>query len=121
MKEYRRITRGRRAGQVASPWRKGVRPECIHEYGIAELLNVVYDYYDLRPIIDENAVRKAYTEIAGEMISKLTKSVSFKDGVLTLKFDTATLRQEVFYRRSSLMEKINEKLPEPIVKEINVY
>ena len=121
MKEYRRITRGRRAGQVASSWRKGVRPECIHEYGIAELLNVVYDYYDLRPIMDENAVRKAYNEVAGELVSKLTQSVSFKDGVLTLKFDTATLRQEVFYRRTSLMEKINASIGRDLVKEVRVY
>lgn len=121
MKPYRRITRGRRAGQVASPWRKNVRPECIHEYGIAELLNVVYDYYDLRPAIDENAVRNAYREIAGDLISKLTPSISFKDGVLTLRIDVASLRQEVFYRRSNLILKINQRLGRPLVKEVRVY
>lgn len=121
MKEYRRITHGRRAGQVASPWRPGVRPECMHEYGIAELLNVVYDYYDLRPAIDENAVLNAYKEIAGDLIAKLTPSVTFADGILTLKIDVASLRQEIFYRRSSLMEKINAHVGRPIVKEVRVY
>ena len=121
MKEYRRISRGRRAGQVASPWRKGVRPECIHEYGITELLNVVFDYYDLRPAIDENAVRRAYGEIAGDLISKLTSNVSFKDGLLTLKIDSASLRQEVFYRRTNLAAKINDRLGRQLVKDVRVY
>lgn len=121
MKEYHRITRGRRAGQVASPWRKGVRPECIHEYGVAELLEVVYDYYDLRPILDENAVKKAYEEIAGELISKLTTSISFAGGVMTLRISSAALRQEITMRRSNLMEKINEKIGRELVKEIKVF
>ena len=121
MKEYRRITRGRRAGQIASPWRAGVRPECIHEYGVSELLEVIYDYYDLRPILDENAVKKAYNEIAGEMISKLTTSISFSDGVLTLNVASAALKQEILQRRTSLQEKINASIGKDLVKEIKVF
>lgn len=121
MKEYRRITRGRRAGQVASPWRAGVRPECIHEYNVSELLEVIYDYYDLNPIIDRNEVVKAYKEIAGEMISNLTTDITYADGVLTLRVASAALRHEILQRRTNLQNSINSKIGRDLVSEIKVF
>ena len=120
-KQYKRITRGRRAGQVASPWRQGVKPECIHEYHVSELLKVVYDYYDLTPAIDEHAVRQAYSAVAGQLISQLTRSIHFSEGILSLTIDSAALKQELQFRRSALAQSINSHLGHPLVKEIRIY
>ena len=68
--------------------------------------------------VTEIEVRRQYNILVGDLISRLTWSLSFKDGILTARLASAALRQELFYRRNSLLEKINDNLGRNAVKEI---
>lgn len=120
-KQYKLITHGRRTGQVASPQRRNMRPECRHEYHVLELLNVVYDHYDLNPIIDEHAVKEAYKAVSGEMITKLTTRMVYSKGILTLYVSAAALKQEILMRKTNLIAKLNEHIGRQIVTDIKVF
>jgi hypothetical protein len=44
--------------------------------------------------------------------------VKVKGGTLTLSIPSAALKQELFYKRSSLAERINEAVGRVVVKKI---
>lgn len=61
--DYRRIGKGRRTGQAASPVRNNLRPECRNEFSMSELLKVVYEHYGMTDIVLEIDVKNAYRDI----------------------------------------------------------
>ena len=89
-----------------------------NEHTLQDLLKQVYTRLEMDDTVDEIEVVRCYQQLVGDLISRLTWSVRFKEGVLTAQLASAALRQELFYRRSSLAEKINERLGRNVVKEI---
>ena len=89
-----------------------------NEHTLQDLLKQVYKKLDMEDTVNEIEVIRCYKLIVGDLISRLTWSVKFKDGVLTAQLASAALRQELFYRRNSLVEKINESLGRNVVREI---
>ena len=89
-----------------------------NEHTLQDLLQQAFHRLEMDDTVTEIEVRRIYNALVGDLISRLTWSLSFKDGVLTVRLASAGLRQELFYRRSSLAEKINENLGRKAVKEI---
>lgn len=89
-----------------------------NEHTLQELLRKAYRRLDMDDAADEMEVRRAYGAVVGDFISRLTTSVSFSHGTLTVMIVSAALKQELFYRRSSLMQKINEALGCQTVQKI---
>ena len=69
---------------------------------------------------DELRVERVYRQLAGDLISRLTSSVQFSHGVLSLRLSSAALRHEMFNRRESLRQRINESLGNESVKKITI-
>jgi len=89
-----------------------------HEYSLQDLLKTVYKQVDVAEALVEQEVIAAYNDVVGELISKLTRTASFRNGVLRVQLSSAALRQELSMRKQSLIEKINEKLSEPVLKDM---
>lgn len=69
---------------------------------------------------DELRVEHVYRQLAGDLISRLTSSVQFSHGVLFLRLSSAALRHEMFNRRESLRQHINDHLGSETVKTIYI-
>jgi hypothetical protein len=69
---------------------------------------------------DELRVETVYRQLAGDLISRLTSSVQFSHGVLSLRLSSAALRHEMFNRRESLRQHINDHLGSETVKTIYI-
>ena len=69
---------------------------------------------------DELRVERVYRQLAGDLISRLTSSVEFSQGVLSLRLSSAALRHEMFNRRESLRQHINDHLGSETVKTIYI-
>ena len=69
---------------------------------------------------DELRVETVYRQLAGDLISRLTSSVQFSHGVLSLRLSSAALRHEMFNRRESLRQRINDNLGVEAVKTIYI-
>lgn len=89
-----------------------------NEHTLQDLLRQTYHHLEMDDVATEMEVRQMYARIVGDLISRLTRESHYKDGVLTVQLASAALRQELFNRRSSLADKINEALNKKAVKEI---
>lgn len=69
---------------------------------------------------DELRVERVYRQLAGDLISRLTMSVQFTKGVLSLRVASAALRSELVRRREGLRVKINDHLGAEVVKTIYI-
>jgi len=89
-----------------------------NEHTLQELLRKAYHRLDMDDTANEIEVKTAYGKVVGDFINRLTWSVQFRKGTLTLSIASAALKQELFYKRTSLAEKLNEALGRNVVKKI---
>lgn len=89
-----------------------------NEHTLQELLKRAYRRLDMEEAVTELEVKGVYEKVVGDLIRRLTWKVTFKDGTLALSVASPALRHELWYRRDSLVEKINEQLGHRVVKKI---
>ena len=69
----------------------------------------------------EIEVKTVYEKVVGDLIARLTWKVRFQKGVLALSIASPALKHELWYRRESLAQRINEMLGRQAVKKIVFY
>ncbi len=89
-----------------------------HEHTLSDLLEKIYERFDMTEAVAEMEVRRTYHGVVGELISKLTKEVRFKNGTLSVKLLSPALRNELEYKKQDLQDAINERLRKPAIKKI---
>lgn len=77
----------------------------IQEYGLEEKL------------VEVDAI-EAWEQLVGPSISKHTRHVYVKNKTLIIKLDSAPLKQELSYKKSTIVEKINKLLGKDWIKEV---
>ena len=65
-------------------------------------------------------IRSLWTSELGPVINRHTTELVFRAGVLTVRVDSAALRQELLYNRSALAARLNERLSAGEIREIQV-
>jgi len=70
--------------------------------------------------VKEIRVTQEWDKIVGPMIARSTDDISLKDGVLTVKFRSAIIRNEISMRKTSLQKLLNDAVGGEVVKEIIV-
>lgn len=88
------------------------------DYTIDHFLQRALRRLDLGEVADEARVEHIYRQLAGDLISRLTPSVNYTKGTLTLRLSSAALRHEMFNRRESLRQRINDQLGAEVVRRI---
>lgn len=74
--------------------------------------------YGLGDQLDEMTLVKGWEEVVGKMIAKHTKEIYFKENVLYVKLDSSTVRQELSYAKTAIIEQLNRKVKKRILKDI---
>lgn len=92
-----------------------------NEHTLQDLLRKAYRRLDMEESATELEVKGVYEKVVGDLISRLTWKVTFKNGVLALSVASPALRHELWYRRESLASRINEVLGRNAVKKIVFY
>ncbi|MBQ9418536.1 MAG: DUF721 domain-containing protein [Bacteroidales bacterium] len=83
-------------------------------------INRLFKQLEMQQFASEMEVKRAYRLLVGDLIYKLTTTLRYREGRLTLRFAAAALRQEITYRKESLRLKMNEELKGEVVKKIVV-
>lgn len=83
-----------------------------------ELIDRMLRAYGLGDKLDEMTLVKGWEEVVGKMISKHTKDIYFKSGILYVTLDSSTVRQELSYAKTAIIENLNRKVKKRILKEI---
>ena len=76
--------------------------------------------YGLEEGYYEAAITTYWEKMMGPSISRRTTSLKLKNGVLTIKTESAPLRQELNFAKEKIVEKINKELEINLVKSIHV-
>lgn len=74
-----------------------------------------YGYQDQ---LDEIELLKVYDEQVGKMFVNHTKNIAFKNKILYVQLDSASLKQELSYVKEGLMQRLNQKMGKTMVEKI---
>ena len=70
-------------------------------------------------ILQENAV-SVWSDVVGKNISEISKATSVDRGVLFVKVESATWKQELYMQKNEIINKINKKIGSKAIKEIRL-
>ncbi len=90
------------------------------EKPLKQLIDKMLRSYGLGDKLDEMSLVKSWEELVGKMIANHTKDIYFNKGVLYVQLDSSTLRQELSYVKSDLIQKLNDKAGKVMVKDIHL-
>lgn len=88
------------------------------EKPIKQVINELLSTYNLNGKIDELKVWNNWHDIVGTVIAKNTTKIQLKGGQLMIFIESASLKNELSFHRSVILQKINAYFEKQIVKEI---
>jgi predicted nucleic acid-binding Zn ribbon protein len=84
---------------------KDVLDDMIHEMRIGSKM-------------DEMKVRKYWHELMGSYITNHTTRIFYKQGKLFVYLESSALKQELFMARTKIVENLNNRLGEQLIREL---
>jgi predicted nucleic acid-binding Zn ribbon protein len=89
-----------------------------NEQSLGDAIQQFIKTMGLRPKMIEAEIIANWEEIVGNMIAKHTLDLSLNKRKLTLRFDNASLKQEMSYAKTKLIENINNRFGKQIINEV---
>lgn len=74
----------------------------------------------LETSVAEVQVEEAWSQVMGEMIASMTKSVEVKDGMLIVRVTSAALKTQLFENRFELVRKLNEHVGLAVIRDCRI-
>ena len=65
-------------------------------------------------------IEEIWPQVMGETISKLTRSIEVKDGMLIVHVNSAALKAQLFENRFELVRKLNEAVGAPALRDCRI-
>ncbi len=75
----------------------------------------------LKSKIDESRVKDAWVEVMGPPIVKYTTKLSCAKSKLYVQVSSPALKHELNYSKEKIIQVLNEKLGEPVIREVVVF
>ena len=85
---------------------------------IGELIKVFFRKNGLSERLSEVDLNQKWEEIAGEIISKHTKTIKLKNRKLILGLDSAALRHTLSFSKTEFIQKLNESMGKNLIDDI---
>ena len=70
-------------------------------------------------ILQEKAV-SIWSDVVGKNISNISKATNVDKGVLFIKVESSTWKQELYMQKNEIINKINKKIGSKAIKEIRL-
>ncbi|MCK5846571.1 MAG: DUF721 domain-containing protein [Bacteroidales bacterium] len=87
-------------------------------HSLGEIIQQYIRKSGIQPKLDEAEVKKRWEDIVGKMISQHTTDMYLKNRKLYIRFDSAALKQEMSYAKSTLVDNINRNIGHLVVEEV---
>ena len=68
----------------------------------------------------EVQVEEVWPQVMGDIVTKLTRSVEVKDGMLIVRVNSAALKTQLFENRFELVRKLNEAVGADVIKNCRI-
>lgn len=89
-----------------------------NEYTLKEAIGEMLRAYRLDSRMSETSVVNAWESVMGTVITKYTKEVKMRDGVLYITVTSAAVKQELAYRRTEIAAQLNAACGAEIIREV---
>ena len=90
-----------------------------NEYSIRQLLDIwLKQQFHIHKRILELGVMKAWPKVMGPVVAKHTGDVYIYQGTLTVRLNSAALRQELSYDKSKIIQFLNDEVGQEIVVQL---
>lgn len=87
---------------------------------VSELLEGALKALGVKGDFEKFRVEKKCREVLGEKISKALAGISFEKSVVRMEFNHSIWMQEVNFRKSEILKKIQEGLPDIGIKNLSL-
>ena len=85
---------------------------------LGEMIKAFYHDNHRDGALDEQKILDSWNSVVGDFIAAHTLKTSIKNGVLYVKVDADSLKNELVYAKSMLLKKLNSKTEKEILKDI---
>ena len=68
----------------------------------------------------EVQIEEIWPKVMGETVTKLTRSVEVRNGMLIVHIDSAALKAQLFENRFELVRKLNEAVGANVIKDCRI-
>lgn len=75
---------------------------------------------DLEQPVLEVQVEQVWTQVMGDIVTRLTRSVEVKNGVLYVRVNSAALKAQLFENRFELVRKLNEAVGAEVIRDCRI-
>jgi predicted nucleic acid-binding Zn ribbon protein len=89
-----------------------------NENPVSELIDLWLRQYGLSGKYKEFRMLQSWNQLMGPMIAKHTKDVRIYQQVLYVELDSASIRSELSYSKSRIIENLNAEAGENLIKEV---
>lgn len=100
-----------------------VKPRGISEASEQPIMNLMERFFEAMGVasdFNQEEIIKAWEEVTGEFIKKLTKKIYVENKVLYVHVNSPALKSELMMLRTSICDKINNKLGEKTINGIYI-
>jgi predicted nucleic acid-binding Zn ribbon protein len=85
---------------------------------LESLLDALYADLNFDAAAEEFKIVKTWSQVVGSHIARVSEIEKIVDGVLYVKVKNSAWRNELTFKRQSIMAQLNYKLQSPIIKGI---
>lgn len=88
------------------------------EYSLGDALRKFLDNSRLKGSIQALQIGDVWEQIMGKTIARYTDKIQIHGHTLYINTSVAPLRQELLYQKDNIIQRVNEALGEPVIKEV---
>lgn len=85
---------------------------------VGQAIDKLISLYKLEGKLNEVAIQDVWEDLLGKPIALRTTEIYIKKNILFLKIESAPLKNELWLAKDKLLERLNQKLGNTLLKEI---
>lgn len=89
-----------------------------NDSSVTELIDLWLKQYGLNGKYREFRMLQSWSELMGPMIANRTDDIRIYEGILYIQLSSATLRNELSFAKFKIIQSMNEKAGEDLIKDI---
>lgn len=93
---------------------------CVKSSSLSDVLVDFLRESGLEQSVLDVQVEEAWPRVMGETVTRLTRSVEVKDGMLIVHINSAALKAQLFENRFELVKKLNEAVGANAIKDCRI-
>ena len=74
--------------------------------------------FGIENAIAQNKALNIWSEIVGEKVAKHTEPNRVEHGIMIIKVSSPTWRQELYFQKTEIIKKINNKIGRNVIRDI---